>query len=447
MKHRLNAVLASIVAATATSAALAVEGPVPSGIAPVDHVFLIMMENHAYGQIIGNSDMPFTNYYAQRANLAGNYFAVGHPSLTNYLEIVGGSNFGIRNDNPPNWHSTTCATNLSNGFVSLESVSTPICPIQGTGTDAATPALDCTNEPSSPGNPATGAGCDIDVDGQVSFDAVSNTTAKTLADQLIEHGMSWKAYEESLPPTGADRVNTADGLFSNRDLIANPPVPPATSSTTSNFTISDANGAETGTVNGTVQGLYAVKHNPFAYFASVQSGSDSRNSLKNIVGFDGEHGLFADLEKGDLPNLVYIVPNQCHDQHGRNGSTSGPECDYDPDDNGTLVGLNPALMYEGDVALERLVRAIHSSPAWKVGHNAIVIVWDENDYSVSPTTNQVVLLVEPNDFDKDRDGKKSENFYTSFSLLKSMEAGFGLPCLNHACDAGTPVMSDLFRRR
>jgi phosphatidylinositol-3-phosphatase len=29
--------------------------------------------------------------------------------------------------------------------------------------------------------------------------------------------------------------------------------------------------------------------------------------------------------------------------------------------------------------------------------------------------------------------------------LKSLEAGFGLPCLNHACDDSTKVMSDLFR--
>jgi hypothetical protein len=41
-------------------------------------------------------------------------------------------------------------------------------------------------------------------------------------------------------------------------------------------------------------------------------------------------------------------------------------------------------------------------------------------------------------------GVKSANFYTHFSLLKSIEAGFRLPCLNHACDAGTKVISDLF---
>ena len=201
--------------------------------------------------------------------------------------------------NSPDWHNSSCATNLSTGAVSLESVSTLICPISGTGTDAATPALDCTNEPSTPGNPATGAGCDIDIDGKLAFPAVTTTTGKTIANQLVEHGLSWKAYEESLPPSGADGVNTADGLFSNLTLIANPTTPPATP--TSNFTIPVLGGDETGTVNGTVQGLYAVKHDPFAYFASVQAGTDSRNSLKNIVGFGGVGGLFEDLARDELP--------------------------------------------------------------------------------------------------------------------------------------------------
>jgi hypothetical protein len=41
-------------------------------------------------------------------------------------------------------------------------------------------------------------------------------------------------------------------------------------------------------------------------------------------------------------------------------------------------------------------------------------------------------------------GGQSQKYYNSFSLLKSLEAAFGLPCLNHSCDSGVPVMSDLF---
>lgn len=44
------------------------------------------------------------------------------------------------------------------------------------------------------------------------------------------------------------------------------------------------------------------------------------------------------------------------------------------------------------------------------------------------------------------DGGQSVRRYTHFSLLKTLEAGLGLPCLNHACDANVAVMSDLFER-
>ena len=55
--------------------------------------------------------------------------------------------------------------------------------------------------------------------------------------------------------------------------------------------------------------------------------------------------------------------------------------------------------------------------------------------------NRVPLIVEPNNRVT---GTQSHQFYDSFSLLKSLEGAFGLRCLNHACDAGVDVMSDLF---
>ncbi len=87
---------------------------VPTGIPRLDHVFVIMMENHGYQQVIDNPNEPYLNNLIAhgQVNLATNYFAVGHPSLTNYLEIVGGSNFGVRSDNAPNWGSTTCSPNI-----------------------------------------------------------------------------------------------------------------------------------------------------------------------------------------------------------------------------------------------------------------------------------------------------------------------------------------------
>src|SRR5580693_2369983 len=91
-----NAALVLAAGALSTSFALAQEDD--RKIPHLDHVFVIMMENHYISQILGNPNAPYITSYAATANLANNYWAVGHPSLTNYLETVGGSNFGIVND-------------------------------------------------------------------------------------------------------------------------------------------------------------------------------------------------------------------------------------------------------------------------------------------------------------------------------------------------------------
>ncbi len=397
-------------------AALAAEGPVPSGMPHLDHVFVIMMENHGYSQVVNNPNLPYINQLANLANVATNYFAIAHPSLTNYLEIVGGSNFGVHSDNYPDWHNLYCTPNLASGTVSTDNPSSPnICPIAGTGTDAATPAIDTTNETSGP--PGTN-----NIDGVQSIAAASNISGKTIADQLAETGGTWKSYQESLPPHGADTVNYSDGFYTNNtnfSLITPALTPPLSASD--------------------IVFLYAVKHNPFAYFSSVQEGDEPGSDLSNVVGFDGWNGLYADLRSGSVPTFSFIAPNQCNDQHGR--GNAGPYCNYDPTDNGTQAGLNPALMQRGDVALKQIVTAIKESPVWKQGKNAIVVVWDENDYSTAPNTNQVLLIV---DTSYGSHGVQSAAAYNHFSLTKSIEGALGLPCLNHACDSNVKVMSDLF---
>jgi phosphatidylinositol-3-phosphatase len=408
--------LALSLCAFLTGLAAAQEGSVPRGIPHLDHVFVIMMENHGYTEILNNPNAPFINKYARKANLAANYFAVAHPSLTNYLEIVGGSNFGVHSDNAPDWHNHNCATNLSTGIPNTDNPASPaICPIWGVGTDAATPALDCTNE-------VTGPPCEINIDGKMSYKADSDTLGITIAEQLAAAGKTWKTYQENLPMTGPDLVNYSDGNFTNLTNFSkiNPQLTPPLSS-------------------ADIVQLYASKHNPFVYFQDVQEGTNPEVSYAQMSAFDGAHGLWGDLQSGKVPNFSYIVPNQCNDQHGRGNSTAF--CASDPNDNGTQAGLNPALILLGDQAVEKIVKAIHESPAWHRGRNAIVVVWDENDYAVQPIINQVVTIVDTNyGFHELQSGE----FYTHFSLLRSIEGGFGIPCLNHACDSSTKAMTDLF---
>ena len=147
-------------------AVVAHEGNSPNGVPRLDHVFFIMMENHAFAQIVNNPNAPFANAYAKYANTGTNYFAIAHPSLTNYLEVNGGSNFGVLNDNSPDWHNATCTNNLASATTSFDNgTEPPICPIYGVGTDAATPAIDFSNETSGPPG-------DINIDGVMSIPGV-----------------------------------------------------------------------------------------------------------------------------------------------------------------------------------------------------------------------------------------------------------------------------------
>src|SRR5215469_1106047 len=109
---KIGAVASAILLMASAGNAFALEGAVPKGIPPLDHVFVIMMENHAYGQIAGNPQAPFINSLMASANLATNYYAIAHPSSTNYLEVVGGSNFNNLSDQYPNWHATNCMPNI-----------------------------------------------------------------------------------------------------------------------------------------------------------------------------------------------------------------------------------------------------------------------------------------------------------------------------------------------
>src|SRR5262249_32715921 len=154
----------------------------------------------------------------------------------------------------------------------------------------------------------------------------------------------------------------------------------------------------------------------FVYFRNVQEGG-----LNNIAGFQGPGGLFEDLGTGNLPDFSLIAPNQCNDQHGR--GNAGPACDFDPGplgdgtfNDGSSNFLNPALIYQGDVTLRTLVNAIHASRIWRQTRSAIVVVWDENDYSA--VNNRVLVVVESNHGSL---GIHSQRRYTHFSLLKTIQ--------------------------
>ncbi|HST79381.1 MAG TPA: alkaline phosphatase family protein [Verrucomicrobiae bacterium] len=55
-----------------------------------DHVFIVVLENHSFSDVIGNPVMPYLNSLATQNSLAANYFANIHPSIGNYFMLTTG---------------------------------------------------------------------------------------------------------------------------------------------------------------------------------------------------------------------------------------------------------------------------------------------------------------------------------------------------------------------
>jgi hypothetical protein len=93
------------------AAAANTPAPTPAAAPPVptfSHIFVIVMENHEYGSVIGSAEAPYINSLAATYGLATNYFGASHPSLPNYFALTGGSTFGVASD------CTTCYVSATN---------------------------------------------------------------------------------------------------------------------------------------------------------------------------------------------------------------------------------------------------------------------------------------------------------------------------------------------
>ncbi len=56
----------------------------------VQHVFIVMEENHGIGDVIGNAQMPYFNSLIQQNSVAYGYYGDTHPSIGNYFMLTTG---------------------------------------------------------------------------------------------------------------------------------------------------------------------------------------------------------------------------------------------------------------------------------------------------------------------------------------------------------------------
>jgi len=333
------------------------------------HIFYIMMENHGTSEIIGNTaDAPYINQLANQYGVALSYFGVTHPSLPNYLAAISGNFQGIWDDCKAG-ASVTCAPEEFGPDASYTQKS-ELLTVDQISKATSTPHM---------------------------FDA------KNLVDQLEAHGLTWKAYMQSMPSVG----------FTGEYY-------------------------PTTTVQGKTSPikLYAQKHNPFEYFSDI---ANNPSRMQKIVPFTQ---FSQDITSTNVPNFVWISPDQCHDMHGVSPSNAAainiPDCAF------PASGLDHKVIALGDTFLSQTVPMIMNSPAWKEG-SAIVIAWDEDDYSGfagccdSPTgvkgtvlggANAPAIIITSHG---SHPMKVSDTSYNHYSLLGTIEKLWNLGCLANTC--------------
>lgn len=152
-----------------------------------------------------------------------------------------------------------------------------------------------------------------------------------------------------------------------------------------------------GRCNRTATGpLYAVKHNPAAYYTRIGSICQTHDVPLTYP---------IDLSA----RFTFVTPNQCSDMHNCSVAT-------------------------GDRWLAGFVPKVLATAQYRSGTTLLFITWDENDGPHHAAGNQVAtLIVAPSV----RPGARSGTDYTHYSLLRTTEEVLGLPLLGSAASANS----------
>ncbi|HET9174651.1 MAG TPA: alkaline phosphatase family protein [Candidatus Saccharimonadales bacterium] len=140
-------------------------------------------------------------------------------------------------------------------------------------------------------------------------------------------------------------------------------------------------------------GRYATKHNPFVYYNDIVNNKE--RCAQHVVPFAQ---LAVDVQHTEsTPQYAFIVPDLCHDMH---------DCSVET----------------GDAWLQNLVPSLLRSPAFTTQRSLLMITWDEDD---GGGNHVATILVGPHV----KPGYTLTGTYNHYSLLKTVEANWGLPAL------------------
>jgi acid phosphatase len=116
----------------------------------------------------------------------------------------------------------------------------------------------------------------------------------------------------------------------------------------------------------TDNGLYAVKHDPWAYSVDATERAGC-NAFDVDMGTTSSGALHSDVVNGTLPNVGFAVPNLCNDAH------------------------NSGCLAQADSWVSAWLDQITAGPDWLSGRLAVVVTFDEDNNNQGNLVFTVVL--------------------------------------------------------
>ncbi|HTG40451.1 MAG TPA: alkaline phosphatase family protein [Methylomirabilota bacterium] len=143
-------------------------------------------------------------------------------------------------------------------------------------------------------------------------------------------------------------------------------------------------------------GKYARKHEPAISWTSVSTNPSRCDNITDFTHF-----------RPSVGNFWFIVPNLCHDMH---------DCS---------VAI-------GDAWLKGFLPGILNSAAYK-SNGLIVLTFDEGSSKAGGGGKVATILISP----KAKTGFTSNRAHTHYSLVRTIEQLWGMPCMANSCSANT----------
>jgi phosphatidylinositol-3-phosphatase len=171
--------------------------------------------------------------------------------------------------------------------------------------------------------------------------------------------------------------------------------------------------------DGAPPGSFASKHDPMPHFLITQGTSSCTNDDVSYGPEGSMPGMAADIQAGTFYNYVFISPNLCDDGH----DSCAPQ--------------NNEITQQDDW-LSANVPLILNSSAY-ANNGFLFITWDEGSNSTDAIMAVALspMLANP--------GSQDNGNYTHYSLLSTVEAGFGLSSLPQSHGHNDPLITTIWQ--